>query len=206
MVVSAHDVARELRNAVPGDPGDVKIHKLLYYCQGWHLARTGEPLFAEPIEAWLNGPVVAELWRDEKRAHRPSPAALALDAESRHTVEIVVARYGGLTGRELIRRTHEEDPWREVSERDDPGATQDHRGRDVPSGLETIDVLGTGREEVVDPAVVIHPLSHWLRESGEDVVNPPVVLNEIALEDWLVVGDSIAERSQPVEPVVEVMA
>ena len=118
MLADRWDTPLQCRTLERGS-GDVKIHKLLYYCQGWHLARTGEPLFAEPIEAWLNGPVVAELWRDEKRAHRPSPAALALDAESRHTVEIVVARYGDLTGKQLIRLTHDEPPWRDASERED---------------------------------------------------------------------------------------
>ena len=49
-MLSAHDVARELRQRLP-DPGDVKIHKLAYYCQRWHLARTGEPMFPEAIEA-----------------------------------------------------------------------------------------------------------------------------------------------------------
>src|SRR5262249_9440233 len=77
LVVSAHDVARELRQRLP-HAGDVKIHKLLYYCQGWHLARYGDPLFNEPVEAWANGPVVADLWRDEKY-HQPAPAPQGLD-------------------------------------------------------------------------------------------------------------------------------
>jgi Protein of unknown function (DUF4065) len=63
-ILSAHDVARELRQRLPY-AGDVKIHKLAYYCQGWHVAWTGEPMFREAVEAWTNGPVVAhgsQLW------------------------------------------------------------------------------------------------------------------------------------------------
>ena len=116
-MLSVHDVARELRHRLP-QVGDVKIHKLAYYCQGWHLVRTGERMFPEAIEAWTNGPVVADLWHDEKRS-RPLPPARRADDEQVAVIDYVIARYGRYTGRELIRKTHLEDPWRDVSERDD---------------------------------------------------------------------------------------
>lgn len=50
MTVSAHDVAAELRKRLPG-VDDQKLHALLYYCQGHHLAHTSEPLFHEEIHA-----------------------------------------------------------------------------------------------------------------------------------------------------------
>jgi len=118
MPVSAHDVADEIRRRL-GDVGSVKLQKLLYYAQGWHVAHTGEPMFREAIKAWVNGPVVADLWADEKHQRgRPSPRAL--DDAALATVEYVVERYGHLSGPDLIRMTHDEDPWREVSESDDP--------------------------------------------------------------------------------------
>ena len=40
----------------------LRLHKLLYYAQGWHLGIRGQPLFAERIEAWKHGPVVAPLY------------------------------------------------------------------------------------------------------------------------------------------------
>lgn len=115
---SAHDVARELRRRLT-DPGDVKIHKLLYYAQGWHLTYHGEPLFAEAIEAWANGPVVKDLWADEKH-DRGAPSPSDLDGPAIATLEYILGRYGRLTGKQLIRQTHLEDPWRDVSECDDP--------------------------------------------------------------------------------------
>jgi uncharacterized phage-associated protein len=118
MPVSAHDVADEVRRRL-GDVGAVKLQKLLYYAQGWHVARTGEPMFQEAIKAWAKGPVVAELWADE--AHeRGRPVSRALDDTSLATLEYVIERYGDLSGRDLIRMTHDEDPWRELSESDDP--------------------------------------------------------------------------------------
>jgi uncharacterized phage-associated protein len=120
MTLSAHDVAHELRRRL-GDIGTTKLHKLLYYAQGWHIARTGQPMFRETVNAWVNGPVVAELWADEKHG-RGRPAVEALDASSLATVDYVVHRYGDLSAADLIKLTHEEDPWRELSESEDPAA------------------------------------------------------------------------------------
>jgi uncharacterized phage-associated protein len=123
MPVSAHDVARELRRRLPG-VGVLKVHKLLYYAQGWHLTRFGRPLFAERIDAWVNGPVVVDLWRDEKR-ERGRPRPLELGGDDQATVDYVVGRYGRFTGKELIRLTHNEGPWRDVSESDDPSVASE---------------------------------------------------------------------------------
>lgn len=124
MPVSAHDVARELRRRLPS-PGSVKLHKLLYYCQGWHLAWTGRPLFSEAIEAWANGPVVAAVWRDEKY-DAPPAASAPLDDDALNVVGYVVSRYGMLSGRQLIHLTHGEAPWIEVSEWDRLDQTISH--------------------------------------------------------------------------------
>ena len=76
MTMSAHDVAAVLRARLPGLPTK-KLHKLLYCCQGHHLATFGEPLFGETISAWNMGAVVGALWYDEKSGHIPeSPAQL----------------------------------------------------------------------------------------------------------------------------------
>lgn len=91
-MTSAHDVARELRQRL-ADAGDVKVHKLAYYCQGWHLAWTGAPMFREVIEAWTNGPVVADLWHDEQRG-RARPPIQRLTDEQVAVVDYVVGRYG----------------------------------------------------------------------------------------------------------------
>lgn len=117
---SAHDVAEELRSLLPGI-GKVQLHKLLYYVQGLHVTWTGEALFDERIEAWTNGPVVSALWADERHGRtRPTPRELSGDQQE--LVAEVARRYGELTGTELIRRTHLEDPWRDASEAvtDDP--------------------------------------------------------------------------------------
>jgi uncharacterized phage-associated protein len=37
----------------------------------------------------------------------------------------VAERYGAFTGKDLVRVTHAEAPWRDVSETDDPGTVSD---------------------------------------------------------------------------------
>lgn len=109
-VVSAHDVAAELRKRVPG-LGVKQLHKLLYYCQGHHLAAFGVPLFTETISAYDMGPVVGELWWQEKQ-NGPAPVARDdLPESSLNTLGYVVSRYGALTGKDLENLTHNERPW-----------------------------------------------------------------------------------------------
>jgi uncharacterized phage-associated protein len=106
---TAHDVAAALRERYPGLP-DVKLHKLLYYCQGVHLAQCGEPLFRDTISAWDMGPVVGTLWRQEK-ANEPASPPQPLDRAQLNTVEYVLSHYGSMNGRELAVLTHNEAPW-----------------------------------------------------------------------------------------------
>jgi uncharacterized phage-associated protein len=117
MAVSAHDVASEVRRRLRA-VGTLKLHKLLYFMQCCHLATRAEPLVREEMRAWAKGPVVAELWADEKH-QRPRPARMALTTEQLATIDYVLDRYGKLSGEDLVRLTHGEGPWRDVSERDD---------------------------------------------------------------------------------------
>ena len=41
---------------------NLKLQKMLYYEQGFHLAAFDTPLFDENIEAWMFGPVVPEVY------------------------------------------------------------------------------------------------------------------------------------------------
>jgi uncharacterized phage-associated protein len=108
VTVSAHDVARVLREQLPG-VGDKKVHKLLYLCQGMHLAMVGQPMFNESLHAYDMGPVVDRLWKDEKASRDVPP--VDLDEAALNTVAFVVSRYGALTGRDLELLSHAQEPW-----------------------------------------------------------------------------------------------
>lgn len=129
MTVSAHDVAAAIRDRLPG-VGTMKLHKLLYYCQGYHLAHTGEPLFREAISAWDNGPVVAPLWRAEGGKEEGRPLTAELDNSGLGTVGYVISRYGALSGTELGRLTHQEDPWIRADEQRRQRPQNDQISRD----------------------------------------------------------------------------
>src|SRR5687767_3016196 len=44
----------------------MKLQKLVYFAQGYHLAKFGTPLLKENFEAWTYGPVVPEIYQDFK--------------------------------------------------------------------------------------------------------------------------------------------
>lgn len=48
------------------DLTNMKINKLLYFAQGYFLAKHGKPLFTDTIEAWAHGPVVPAVYASYK--------------------------------------------------------------------------------------------------------------------------------------------
>lgn len=122
-MASARD-ASDLVLSLLGSATTMKLQKLLYYCQGWHLAWDGEALFGERIEAWANGPVVRDIYdlhRGTFRLNHPLPASWGADLkrltdDERETVEVVVGFYGDWTADQLSRATHSERPWIEARE------------------------------------------------------------------------------------------
>jgi uncharacterized phage-associated protein len=98
---------------------NMKLQKLLYYAQGFHLALFDTPLFAETIEASQYGPVVPEIYRQYKsyscnalpEATDFSPEIINLD--TRELIDEVYEVFGKYTGTALANLTHEEAPWKE---------------------------------------------------------------------------------------------
>ncbi|SDY02400.1 Uncharacterized phage-associated protein [Variovorax sp. YR266] len=99
-----------------GDPvSNLKLQKLLYYIQGWHLALRKQPLFPDRFEAWVHGPVVPSVYGSYKQ-YRWQPiieltTAPYLDPDAKFIVDEVLRVYGGDTGYSLEQRTHMEPPW-----------------------------------------------------------------------------------------------
>ena len=95
---------------------NLKLQKLLYYAQAWHLAIYGEPLFPDRIEAWVHGPVVPSVFR-EYRSFRWSPIwptpddDVFLSSREKAHLEAVLEEYGKFDASSLERMTHAETPW-----------------------------------------------------------------------------------------------
>lgn len=113
-MANVNDVAAAVLEQL-GEMSAMKLQKLVYYSQSWHLARENEPLFDDPIEAWRQGPVVKNLYDKHRGKYHvdswPSGKAARLQSDERRTVEWVCDRYGGFAGVELSRMTHAELPW-----------------------------------------------------------------------------------------------
>jgi hypothetical protein len=77
-------------------------------------------LFAESIAAWDMGPVVGQLWREEKTGERQR-APHQLNEAQLNTIGYVVSRYGALSGRDLENLTHSETPWQLANSARRPG-------------------------------------------------------------------------------------
>lgn len=114
ILVAARDRHMEISN--------LKLQKLLYYCQAWYLAALDFPLFSERIEAWIHGPVVPPVFGDFK-VNRWRPIDLSgvitepiEDGDPRWPVHDLVIEvmnaYGDMTGPELEALTHNEEPWK----------------------------------------------------------------------------------------------
>lgn len=48
------------------DMTPMKVQKLLFYLNGWHLAVTGSPCVAEPFGVWKYGPVLQSVYHELK--------------------------------------------------------------------------------------------------------------------------------------------
>jgi len=94
------------------------LQKLVYYAQAWSMVWDGHPLFAEPIEAWKDGPVVRRLYSAHHRQFAVTgissgnPEALTLEEQA--TLDSVLAFYGSFSCEELVDRTHREMPWQQA--------------------------------------------------------------------------------------------
>ncbi|MED3536220.1 type II toxin-antitoxin system antitoxin SocA domain-containing protein [Bacillus toyonensis] len=96
----------------------LKLQKLLYYAQGFHLRDTGYPLFNDNLLAWAHGPVVRDIYDDYRHLGyftiKSEPFYITnheLTNEEIETIENVWEEYGHLDGKLLEELTHQEDPW-----------------------------------------------------------------------------------------------
>lgn len=104
-----------------GGMSTFKLQKLCYYAQAWHVTLYGKPLFQQPMQAWVNGPVSPALYQYHRGRFSVSVADVpgnpeALSEEQADLVDQVLSIYGPLSPVELVDRTHAEDPWRNARE------------------------------------------------------------------------------------------
>lgn len=98
---------------------NLKLQKLLYYAQGYHLALFDKPLFRDPIVAWAHGPVVKVVYQKYKRYKDrsippPQKVQFKIKKETREFLDEVYKVIGQFSAWKLRDMTHQEQPWKDT--------------------------------------------------------------------------------------------
>lgn len=104
----------------------LKLHKLMFYVQAWHLAFGRGQFFPGRFQAWVHGPVSRDLYdryKDTKTMYSSvdfadirqdfNPNGDLSDYDRAH-IDSILEVYADLTGDQLEEMTHREDPWIEA--------------------------------------------------------------------------------------------
>ncbi|WP_017732543.1 Panacea domain-containing protein [Nafulsella turpanensis] len=120
---TASQIANFFLSRINTEQGDsispLKLQKLIYYAQAWHYTLFDKPLFKEPIQAWVHGPVVPQIYARFAKYTRNTTINLQEEAidvpefeeNTKQILEEVNEIYGEHSGSYLEKLTHSESPW-----------------------------------------------------------------------------------------------
>ena len=96
---------------------NLKLQKILYYVQGFFLAKFDRPLFPDEIQAWKFGPVVPSVYY-EFSIFGPDELTISYDetidnceSDEIQLIDSVIDEKLQHTSGDLVRATHSEEPW-----------------------------------------------------------------------------------------------
>lgn len=101
----------------------LKLQKLVYYIDAWHLVYYDQPLIKEDFEAWVHGPVLRDVWnhyKDKSILNTTLNIEEHIDIsdyiypEQIELINDVLDEYGDKTAYYLECLTHHEEPWRKA--------------------------------------------------------------------------------------------
>ena len=133
-MASVFDVATYIIEQL-GEMTAMKLQKLVYYSQAWSLVWDEEILFDSPIEAWVNGPVIRELYEAHKGIFKVNQgifvngSASNLTPLQKETIDGVLDFYGDKKSQWLSDLTHLEEPWKKA--REEAGIKEGERGNAI---------------------------------------------------------------------------
>lgn len=191
-MASAADVAERVLDDL-GETTTLQLQKILYYCQGCHLALHGTTLFDDSIEAWQHGPVIKSVFRRHKgrfklRSSRRFPFFVqhkpSLTASEAELMEMVVEALRGFSADELEEATHVESPWVKAREGLSP---KERSEREIPVAAirefftEALEPRGVEPDRDVHGNVV-----HHLYEviAAQRSMSPTVARTENQVAEW----------------------
>ena len=110
------DVAKYITET-QGEMSAMKLQKLMFYSQAWHLVWEEEPLFVDDFQAWANGPVLPAIYEIHKGLFKVDKSTFKngdssnLSTTEKDNIQKVLEFYGNKTAQWLSNLTHQEDPW-----------------------------------------------------------------------------------------------
>ena len=133
----------------------MKLQKLCYYAQAWHLVWEDKELFEEDFQAWANGPVCKDLYvrhrgffEVDETFFDAYTSSVRLTDNEKETVDIILRDYGDKAPHWLSELTHQERPWKETRGSLPAGSSSDAViPKELMQGYYTGLLGGDGEEE-----------------------------------------------------------
>lgn len=114
-----------------GPSTQLKLQKLAYYVDAWHLAYFEQPIIEEDFEAWIHGPVLRSVWNYFKAAGSVSlfqkfyikddvsdkfiqSFETEISQDQKEMIDNVLDEYGDKSAYYLETLSHSEKPWIEA--------------------------------------------------------------------------------------------
>lgn len=113
-----------------GTMSHLKLQKLIYYVEAWHLAYFQQPLIDEDFLAWVHGPVVEKVWQKYRDETAPLFSTIGIKPEcvsevvdgfeskleesQKDIILDVLKEYSDKSAYHLECLTHDEWPWIEA--------------------------------------------------------------------------------------------
>jgi uncharacterized phage-associated protein len=125
MLYKAVDIAEyviSIAHEMGDDITQLKLQKLLYYVQGYHLALKDAPLYDEELLAWKHGPVIYSV-RKVYAQYKDNPLPQvevhsSMDEFDKQFIREIYNKFRKYSAGELVRMTHKEKPWKEATKSD----------------------------------------------------------------------------------------
>lgn len=98
---------------------NLKLQKILYYVQGYFLAKFDRPLFPDDIQAWTFGPVVPNVYYHFSLfgpdnifiTQEENIDSNGLDCDEKDLIDRIIDEKLQFSTSTLVRATHQEAPW-----------------------------------------------------------------------------------------------
>lgn len=115
---SALSVAKYIIDYSTTDVSNLKLQKMLYFIQGFALAKLDRPLFPDEIEAWTYGPVVPNVYREYMQYGALPLRGVSVFSEQiedpsiKNFLNSLIDSMSSYSASDLVKMTHvPESPW-----------------------------------------------------------------------------------------------